>query len=123
MLLAGWCGLRAGEVLGLRRGDLDVAEAVLHVRQAVTRTTGEIHVGQPTQQPGSAMSASRHTFTPIWPGTWPAFPVPGWRPGEATPSFRAREAVERSTPARRATSSGVTATGFPLSLDAFAPAR
>lgn len=47
VLLAGWCGLRSGEVRGLRRRDLDLAEGVVHVRQAVTRTKGDIHVGAP----------------------------------------------------------------------------
>lgn len=52
MLIAGWCGLRAGEVRGLRRRDLDLAEGVIHVRQAVTRTKGEIHVGPPKTAAG-----------------------------------------------------------------------
>ncbi len=47
VLLAGWCGLRAGEVRALRRRDLDLGKGVVKVRQAVTRTKGEIHVGQP----------------------------------------------------------------------------
>jgi len=47
VLLAGWCGLRAGEVRGLRRRDVDLKEGVLKVRQAVTRTKGEVHVGSP----------------------------------------------------------------------------
>lgn len=47
MLLAGWCGLRAGEVRGLRRRDLDLSEGVVHVRQAITRTKGEVHIGPP----------------------------------------------------------------------------
>jgi len=47
VLLAGWCGLRAGEVRGLRRRDVDLKDGVLKVRQAVTRTKGELHVGSP----------------------------------------------------------------------------
>ncbi len=47
VLLAGWCGLRAGEVRGLRRRDLDLTEGVVRVRQAVTRTKGQVHVGAP----------------------------------------------------------------------------
>lgn len=47
VLLAGWCGLRSGEVRALRRRDLDLSIGVIKVRQAVTRTKGEIHVGQP----------------------------------------------------------------------------
>jgi len=39
--LAAWCGLRQGEILELRRGDVDVKGAVVHVRRAVTRVPGE----------------------------------------------------------------------------------
>lgn len=52
VLLAGWCGLRAGEVRGLRRRDLDLTEGVVRVRQAVTRTKGEVHVGAPKTAAG-----------------------------------------------------------------------
>jgi integrase len=53
VLMAGWCGLRAGEkIRGLRRRDLDLTEGVVHVRQAVTRTKGEIHVGPPKTAAG-----------------------------------------------------------------------
>lgn len=37
LLLAGWCGLRSGEVRGLRVRDLDLGAGVVHVRQAVVR--------------------------------------------------------------------------------------
>lgn len=39
--LAAWCGLRQGEILELRRGDLDVANRVVRIRRAVTRLPGE----------------------------------------------------------------------------------
>ena len=39
--LAAWCGLRQGEILELRRGDVDVSNGVVHVRRAVTRVPGE----------------------------------------------------------------------------------
>jgi integrase len=39
--LAAWCGLRQGEILELRRGDIDVINGVVHVRRAVTRVPGE----------------------------------------------------------------------------------
>lgn len=52
VLLAGWCGLRAGEVRGLRRRDLDLSEGVVHVRQAITRTKGEVHIGPPKTTAG-----------------------------------------------------------------------
>jgi integrase len=40
LLLAGWCGLRSGEVRGLRFRDLDLDSGVVHVRQAVVRRKG-----------------------------------------------------------------------------------
>lgn len=40
-LLAGWCGLRSGEVRALRHRDLDVKEGVVHVQQTVTRIYGD----------------------------------------------------------------------------------
>lgn len=40
-LLAGWCGLRFGELAELRRKDVDLALGVLHVRRAVVRVQGE----------------------------------------------------------------------------------
>lgn len=52
VLLAGWCGLRAGEVRGLRRRDLNLADGVVHVRQAVTRTKGQTHIGPPKTHAG-----------------------------------------------------------------------
>ncbi len=52
VLLAGWCGLRAGEVRGLRRRDLDLSAGIVQVRQAVTRTKGQIHVGPPKTAAG-----------------------------------------------------------------------
>lgn len=39
--LAAWCGLRQGEILELRRGDVDAKAGVVHVRRAVTRVAGE----------------------------------------------------------------------------------
>lgn len=53
-----WCwpagaGLRSGEVRGLRRRDLDLTEGVVRVRQAVTRTKGQVHVGAPKTAAGT----------------------------------------------------------------------
>lgn len=42
LLLAGWCGLRSGEVRGLRVRDLDLDIGVVHVRQAVVRLKGQL---------------------------------------------------------------------------------
>lgn len=47
LLLAGWCGLRSGEVRGLRVQDLDVKAGVVHVRQAVVRLVGDLIIQPP----------------------------------------------------------------------------
>jgi integrase len=52
LLLAGWCGLRSGEVRGLRVRDLDVDSGVVHVRQAVVRLEGQLLIGPPKTNAG-----------------------------------------------------------------------
>jgi len=52
-LLAAWCGLRFGELVALRRRDVDLSAGVLHVRQAVVRVDGEVIVGTPKSEAGS----------------------------------------------------------------------
>jgi len=41
ILLAGWCGLRLGELLELRRRDVDVARGTIVVRRQVQHLTGQ----------------------------------------------------------------------------------
>ena len=50
--LASWCALRYGEVTELRRGDIDLAAEVIHVRRAVVRTEQGYVVGSPKSQAG-----------------------------------------------------------------------
>ncbi len=52
LLLAGWCGLRSGEVRGLRVRDLDLDIGVVHVRQAVVRLKGQLLIGPPKTDAG-----------------------------------------------------------------------
>jgi integrase len=52
LLLAGWCGLRSGEVRGLRMQDLDFDAGVVHVHQAVTRVKGKLLIGPPKTKAG-----------------------------------------------------------------------
>lgn len=42
---AGWTGLRAGELAGLRWGDVDLMRGVLHVRRSVRDVNGNLEVG------------------------------------------------------------------------------
>ena len=56
LLLAGWCGLRSGEVRGLRVRDLDLDIGVVHVRQAVVRLKGQLLIDPPKTAAGVRLS-------------------------------------------------------------------
>lgn len=46
-LLSGFCGLRFGEAVALRRADVDLEAGVVHVRHGVTRVKGTKMIGKP----------------------------------------------------------------------------
>lgn len=75
LLLAGWCGLRSGEVRGLRVRDLDLDAGVVHVRQAVVRLKGRLLIGPPKTAAGVRSVA-------IPPHLLPALKV--WRDAQPT---------------------------------------
>jgi integrase len=50
--LASWCALRFGEMIELRRGDIDLDAEVIHIRRAVVRVKGGYMVGEPKSQAG-----------------------------------------------------------------------
>lgn len=53
VLLAAWCGLRQGELLELRRQDVDLERGLLRIRRAVVRLPGEAPiVGTPKSGAG-----------------------------------------------------------------------
>jgi integrase len=52
VLLAAWCALRFGELAELRRGDVDVKNAVVHVRRGVILTDDGRAVKDPKSQAG-----------------------------------------------------------------------
>ena len=52
VLLAAWCALRFGELAELRRSDIDVASAVIHVRRGVVRTGSGRTVKDPKSEAG-----------------------------------------------------------------------
>lgn len=52
LLLAGWCGLRSGEVRGLRVKDLDLAAGVVRVRQGIVRLKGQLIIQPPKTAAG-----------------------------------------------------------------------
>lgn len=46
-LLSGFCGLRFGEAVALRRSDVDLAEGVVNITHGMTRVNGEKAIGKP----------------------------------------------------------------------------
>ena len=50
--LASWCALRFGEIVELRRGDIDLSAEVIRVRRAAVRTTGGYIVSTPKSDAG-----------------------------------------------------------------------
>jgi integrase len=52
-LLASWCGLRFGELVELRRRDVDLTNGVLRVRRAVVHVSGHTIVGTPKSDAGT----------------------------------------------------------------------
>ena len=52
VMLAAWCALRFGELTELRRRDLDLRGAVIHVRRGVVRAEGLVIVGTPKSDAG-----------------------------------------------------------------------
>jgi integrase len=60
--LASWCALRFGEMIELRRGDIDLEAEVIHIRRAVVRVKGGYIVGEPKSQVVSATWRCRRTW-------------------------------------------------------------
>jgi integrase len=52
VLLASWCGLRYGELIELRRSDVDQKSGVLHIRRAAVRADGKVIIGSPKSTAG-----------------------------------------------------------------------
>lgn len=50
--IAAWCGLRFGEIIELRRGDIDPERRTIRVERAVSRVHGEFIVGPPKSDAG-----------------------------------------------------------------------
>lgn len=52
VLLAGWCGLRFGELAALRRSDVDLKARTVHVRHSLVTLKGEKFLGPPKSDAG-----------------------------------------------------------------------
>jgi integrase len=65
VLLAGWCGLRQGELFELRRRDLDLEAAVVTIERGVTRVKGVHVVGEPKSAAGRRAIAIPPHILPV----------------------------------------------------------
>lgn len=52
VLLASWCAMRFGELVELRRGDIDLDHEVVHIRRAAVRIGGGWEIGDPKSDAG-----------------------------------------------------------------------
>ncbi len=50
--LASWCALRFGELVELRRGDIDLSDEVIRIRRAAVRTKGNYAITSPRSDAG-----------------------------------------------------------------------
>lgn len=65
-LIAAWCGLRFGELIELRRSDIDMRTQVIHVRRGAVRVEGKIVIGTPKSDAGIRdVSIPPHLMPPI----------------------------------------------------------
>lgn len=51
-LLGSWCALRFGELIELRRRDIDLNNAVIHVRRGAVRANGKVIIDTPKSEAG-----------------------------------------------------------------------
>lgn len=66
VLLASWCALRFGELVELRRGDIDLDEQVVRIRRAAVRVDGGWKVGDPKSDAGIRdVAIPPHLIEPI----------------------------------------------------------
>jgi len=52
VMFASWCALRFGELIELRRKDIDLRNGVIHVRRGAVRAGGEVIIGTPKSEAG-----------------------------------------------------------------------
>jgi hypothetical protein len=82
VFLAGFCGLRPGELLGLERRDIDLLHRVVHVRRQAHEITGQGRVLSLHRRPTPATAPSHCLQS--WPRKWTSTSTLTWRatPGE-----------------------------------------
>ena len=94
-LVAGWCGLRAGELWALRRADYDPLHGTLTVRYALKDIGGRLIAG-PTK---TSQTRSLTVPEPLQPMLLAAATAPGPKPRPIRPSKRGQPRPARRYPA------------------------
>ena len=70
VLLAAWCGLRFGELTGLRRRDINLDQETISIEQAAVTVAGARMITTPKSAAGHAPSTCPHTSSPTSAATW-----------------------------------------------------
>jgi integrase len=70
VLLAAWCGLRFGELTGLRRRDINLDQETISIEQAAVTVAGARMINTPKSAAGHAPSTCPHTSSPTSAATW-----------------------------------------------------
>jgi integrase len=113
--VAAYCGLRSGELLGLRRSDVDLLRGVIHVRRALKDVDGRLEFGETKTHANRTVSLPRflremlgdHLASPLPGGNGPdalVFPSKTGKPLRHNLFYRRhfRRAVLRALPTEKA---------------------
>lgn len=95
-LLAGWCALRFGELIELRRRDVDLANGVIHIRRAAVRAGGQVLIGDPKSDAGSRDVAIPPHLLPLVKEHL-SQPITGGRDGLLFPAADGKSTLAPST--------------------------
>lgn len=111
LMIAVWCGLRSGEVRGLRVRDIDTDTGILHIRQAVARIDGTVWLAAPKTTAGVRDVVVPPHVRPLLKAWLAGLPVRG-RDALVFPAGDGVSAMNAST-LRDAHTKGATAIGRP----------
>jgi integrase len=107
VFLGAYCGLRIGELAGLRHKQVDLLNGVVHIAEVVTEMHGHLYPGPPRPGPADTLSACLESRSNPYASTWPPDPM------IQTRSCSARPTAVRFAPRASALASGVRRPGPP----------
>jgi integrase len=84
-LLCGFCGLRFGEAVALRRDDVDLTAGLVHIRHGMTRAEGTKTIGKPKTRESVRTVAMPAIVTEAVKGHLARTPITGGRQGLVFP--------------------------------------